>query len=252
MSDVPTNSHERWEELAAGYALDALEPDEELLFTEHLRTCAECEAVLRDHQLVAAQLASLAHEEDAAPPSWSSIRPHVVADGQQPPALTPLAADVVDLESRRRRRQPRILGAAAAILVLAGAGVVVWQSTGSSTTTPATQAVRACEKQAGCSVVRLHTPDGAAPGIVLVSSDSATMVPTAMAPAPAGKTYVLWQLLRNGGPTAVASFSNVRSNESARLVMPYDDTAAFAVSVEQAGLPPSQPTHVIAVGNTSA
>jgi hypothetical protein len=247
MNDVPANPHEQWEELAAGYALHALEPDEELRFTEHLRTCSICADVLRDHELVAAQLAALAHEEDAAPPAWNSVRQAVVGADQRP------AAPVVDLAERRRRRQPRILGAAAALVVLAGAAVTVWHGGGSSTkTSPAIQAVQACQKQPGCSVVRLHTPDGAAPGIVLVSDDHATMLPTAMAPAPTGKTYVLWQLLRNGGPTAVASFADTRGEPSARLVMPYDDTAAFAVSVEPAGLPPSQPTHVVAVGNTSA
>ena len=34
--------------------------------------------------------------------------------------------------------------------------------------------------------------------------------------------------------------------------MSYADTAAFAVSVESAAVPPSQPTQVVAIGNTTA
>lgn len=253
MNDVPTGTHEQWEELAAGYALYALEPEEELRFTEHLGGCPGCAQLLREHELVAAQLATLAHDEDNAPPSWSSISPSVVQGPARAPEETAGPTEtVVSIEAaRRRRHQPRLLGAAAAAVVLAGAGVVVWQTGGSSPQAPGARAVSSCQHRTGCVVVRLHTPDGAAPGIVLVSDGHATMVPTAMAPAPAGKTYVLWQLLRNGGPTAVASFGDVRHQQTAPLVMPYDDTAAFAVSVETAGVPPSQPTHVVAVGNTA-
>ena len=236
-------THDDWDELAAGYALHALEPDEEQRFTEHLAGCDECMAAVREHELVAAQLGSLAHsDEDVPAPAWSAIRSSVV--GEPAP---------VSLDARRkaRRRQPMVLGAAAAAVVLAAAGIVVWQTNGSSTT-PAERALQSCRQQSGCSVVRLHASRGADPAIVLVSSERVTMVPLAMKPAPKGKEYVLWQLLRSGAPTPVAELTDASGPSSAGLVMPYADTAAFAVSVESSSVPPSQPTQVVAIGNTTA
>lgn len=236
-------THEHWEELAAGYALHALEPDEELQFTEHLAGCDDCVVMLREHELVAAQLGSLAHaDEDVTAPTWSAIRASVV-DDHAPVSL--------DARRRSRRRQPLLLGAAAAVAAIAAAGVVVWQ-TGSGTTTPADRALQSCRHQTGCSVVRLHASRGADPAIVLVSAERVTMVPLAMKPAPKGKEYVLWQLLRSGAPTPVAELTDASAPSSAGLIMPYADTAAFAVSVESASVPPSQPTQVVAIGNTTA
>jgi hypothetical protein len=236
-------THEAWDELAAGYALHALEPDEELQFSEHLAGCDECVALLRDHELTAAQLGSLAHSDDEArAPTWGAIRGAVVGEP------TPVS---LDAHRRARRRAPWVLGAAAAAVVIAVAGVVVWQTSGSSTS-PAERALQSCRHQAGCSVVRLHAAHGADPAVVLVSADRVTMVPLAMKPAPRGKEYVLWQLLRSGAPTPVAEVTDASGPSSAGLVMPYADTAAFAVSVESASVPPSQPTQVVAVGNTTA
>ena len=237
-------THDQWDELAAGYALHALEPDEELRFTEHLAGCAECAASLRDHDLVAAQLGSLAHsDEDVPAPGWNTLRGSIVG-----------TAAPVSLEDHRRtraRRQPWLLGAAAAAVLIAGAGVAVWQTQGTSTT-PAARAISACEHRTGCSVIRLHASSGAEPGAVLVSGDRVTMVPLAMQAPPAGKQYVLWQVLRSGAPTPINGFRSASDTSSAPLVMSYADTAAFAVSLETTTWPPSQPSKLLAIGNTSA
>jgi len=237
-------THDEWDELAAGYALHALEPDEEQRFTQHLATCAECSAILGDHELVAAQLGSLAYDNDESdePPSWSAIRGGVIGE----PAPVSL-----DEHRRARRKQPWILGAAAAVIAAVAATVVVSQTTGGSA--PAsTRAISSCRHMTGCSVISLHTATGGAPGVVLVSAGKATMVPLAMKPAPVGSQYVLWQMLRTGAPVPVDGFRSGSALQTAPLVMSYADTAAFAVSVEPASAPPSQPTNVIAIGNTSA
>jgi anti-sigma-K factor RskA len=238
-------THDAWDELAAGHALHALEPDEELRFNEHLATCDECTKVLREHELVAAQLGALAYaddDEDVSVPEWSTIRTAVV--GKSVPTS-------LDARRQAKRRQPRILAAAAAAVVIAAAGLAVWQTRGTSTS-PAERALQSCRHQAGCTVVRLHASRGADPAVVLVSADRVTMVPLAMKPPAQGKQYVLWQLLRSGAPTPVAEITDASDPTSAGLVMSYADTAAFAVSVESASVPPSQPTQVVAIGNTTA
>ena len=239
MSDRHAMSHDEWDELAAGFALHALEPDEEALFARHLADCAQCTASLRAHDLVAAQLGSLAGDDDTAPP-WSAMRGAVIGT----------TAPVVSLQRARARRRPsRLLSAAAAGVVLAAVGVVTWRLTDTSPT-PASQAIAKCEHTAGCNVVKLRTTTGATPGVVLVSDGRATMVPLDMKPPAADRTYVLWQLLRKGSPTPVGEFRATKGEVSAPLATPYADTAAFAVSLEPAGPTPSQPTEVLAVGQT--
>ena len=237
------DTHDRWDELAAGYALDALEPDEELAFTEHLAGCDICARQLDEHSFVAAQLGSLAGDAEVRPPAWSTLRIGVVGHDRPSPVLP--------LQRRRPAALPRLLAAAAAVIVLAGIGVLSWQAT-QPTTTAATRAIADCRHHTGCSVVRLHTPTGVHAAVVLVSDDRATLVPLAMKPAAASRTYVVWQLPRAGSPTPVTTFAATGSDTTAPLVMSYADTAAFAVSLEPAGTPPSQPTDVLAVGNATA
>lgn len=59
--DPPVN-HSDYEELAAGFALGALEPDEEQAFQRHLEGCPACKTTVREFEELTA---SLAH---AAPP----------------------------------------------------------------------------------------------------------------------------------------------------------------------------------------
>jgi hypothetical protein len=236
-------SHDEWDELAAGYALDALEPDEELLFTDHLSTCDECAAMLPDHELVAAALGSLAYADgDPAAPAWAAVRDAVVG----PPMPVSL-----DARRRSRRRQPWLVGAAAAAVVVTGAAIVISNSAGDSGSA-ADRAIDSCRHRPSCSVIRLHASQGADPGVVLVSANRATMVPLTMPAPPAGEEYVLWQLPRSGAPKAVAEFTDPSTPSDAELVISYADTAAFAVSVEPAAARPSQPTHVLARGSTPA
>src|SRR4051812_19146712 len=142
--------HDRWDELAAGYALDALEPAEEAELMAHLDECDICRGALRDHELVAAQLAALADDADVTPPAWSAIRTGIV--GAAPATGTD---DVVVLSDRRtaRVRSPRVLGAvAAAFVIIAAISTVIAVRSGPSDTA---QAVSACRSETTCHVVEL-------------------------------------------------------------------------------------------------
>lgn len=54
------SGHEQFEELAAGYALDALEPADEQAFLQHAATCPDCTQVLAGFREVAAAIANVA------------------------------------------------------------------------------------------------------------------------------------------------------------------------------------------------
>jgi len=250
-----------WEELAAGFALHALDPEEEVAFRAHLADCGTCQATLDDDSLVAAQLASLVDDTTTAAPPWSRIRPVLGAPQQPeeslrpPQPLRPMPARPDTAVRLPHQRHARLLAAAAAFVGLAGVAVAGWQiadRSGGSGGVPS--AVSACRASSSCHVVRLLADSKAEAGDVLVREGSAAVVPTAMPALDASHVYVLWQIPRDGRPTPVAALPHVASSkagEAVTLVIPYADTTAFAMSVERADQVPTQPTKVVAIGTAT-
>ena len=149
------SAHDEWDELAVGYALTALEPDEMERFIDHLVSfCAQCQQAVDDTAGVGAELA-IALPMPIAPPSDAlrgavlsaalAARPAVpqstadldrvapvtqlpqstrpaepAAATEAPPVRTSGAHRVTDLSERRERRVSRSAG----WLVAAAAAVV--------------------------------------------------------------------------------------------------------------------------------
>jgi anti-sigma-K factor RskA len=268
MTEQPNVSHEEWDELAAGYALDALAPEDAQRLADHIATCARCRRNLDDFALVAAQLGSLADDEEPAP-GWQRIRPAVLGpDGRRvEPVYGPEPDETSTLDSSQPVvpsprptpplwRRPRVLAAAAAVLLIA-AGALGWQLGTRSGRSPVTAAVAACERQPGCQVVRLHDAgtggadrDRAA---VLVDAGRASLVPLKLASAPDARMYVLWQMPRDGSPVAITTFRQTgQQTPSTPLIEDYGDTAAFAISLEPTGSAPRRPTDIVALGAAPA
>lgn len=122
------DEHARFEELAAGHALNALEPGDEEAFLAHLPSCAACERALAEHIETAAHLAYAADPVELPDALLGRIRADVAASGR---AMTPAPAPevqpaaVVGLDAERARRRPSLLlsrtwlgAAAAGVLVL--------------------------------------------------------------------------------------------------------------------------------------
>jgi hypothetical protein len=234
-----------WEELAAGHALHALTPPDEQRFLSHLAECDECVAALDDYTLVAAQLGSVADSEPDEAPSWQQIRGGIVGEHVAP---------VVRLDDRRRMRAARVLGAAAAVVTAAAIGVAGWQLSGTSHShpSPGIAALSACEHQVGCHAIRLHAPNGRNVAAVIVNGSAATVAPLTLGAAPAGRTYVLWQMPSDGSPIPVSEFRTTdRQTASTPLPTSYADTTAFAISLERSNVTPHRPTDVLAVGTAT-
>ena len=229
-----TGPHERWDELAAGFALDALEPAEEAELMDHLEECETCRATLRDHQHVAAQLGALADDDDVAPPPWSAIRTGIVGELAERPAA--------------RSRRPLLLGAAAAGVAVIAAAVSVVSLGGGTSARDA--AVSACRAESACHVVELSRGSHER-AVVIVRNGTARLVPTDLDTPSSGRVYALWQLPSDGKPTLLAQPVSRSGSSSTPLVLPYDDTAAFALSVEPPGPRATAPTTVVAVGTAT-
>src|SRR3954454_11551139 len=96
------DEHARFEELAAGHALNALEPGDEEAFLAHLTGCAVCERALAEHVETAAHLAYAADPVPLADALLGRNRGEVKASGRAMPTPPALSLDV----ERSRRRVP--------------------------------------------------------------------------------------------------------------------------------------------------
>jgi anti-sigma-K factor RskA len=116
--DTPM-SHSEFEELAAGYVLGALEPDDEHDFRQHLGGCATCEANVRELEAVVGELAYAAPPVNPPETLWAGIRREIEPQAARRVA-TPGAAP-------RRRASRRLLpGLAAAAAILLVVALSVW------------------------------------------------------------------------------------------------------------------------------
>ena len=116
--DTPM-SHSEFEELAAGYVLGALEPDDEHDFRRHLDGCETCEANVRELEAVVGELAYAAPSVDPPHTLWAGIRRGIEPEAARR-AATPGAAP-------RRRAGRRLLpGLAAAAAILLVVALSVW------------------------------------------------------------------------------------------------------------------------------
>jgi anti-sigma-K factor RskA len=117
--DTPMN-HSEYEQLAAGYVLGALEPDDEHVFRHHLGGCPECEANVRDLEEVVGTLAYAAPPADPPETLWASIQREIRPEQRRPAQPPPRAA------RQRRRLPPLVARLAAAAAIVALAALSVW------------------------------------------------------------------------------------------------------------------------------
>src|SRR5689334_25039882 len=110
--------------LVAPYALDALDPDEEREFEEHLASCESCRRALARLREAAASLAYAA--PGPAPPAALKERILDQARAERP--------NVVSLPRRRSWTAP--LAAAAAVAAAAAIALGVWSDTPTTETDP--------------------------------------------------------------------------------------------------------------------
>ncbi len=231
MTEPEPAGHERWDELAAGHALHALEPAEVVEFDRHRHGCTRCQATYDEMSFVAAGLGALAATDAAGTPSWRRMRAGIVV---------PATAPSPRRDSRRRRLLPAA-AVAAALAVAVVVGVVVTGGGSPSLT------VASCARDAGCHQVVLRTPAGRDAATVLVRGRTATIASVAIGAPPAGSEWVLWQVPRGGGPVFVRSFGAAPTSAPS-LPTSYAGSASFALSREPAGTRPAQPTQVVATG----
>lgn len=269
MSD-PGPDHARFDELAAGYALHALEPDEESQFRTHARHCPLCQQALAGYADVAAALAETAPPAEPSPELGPRILAVALARDPGHDRADTRAADqgaarrgtrpakdarVVPLRRHPRPRWLKPAAAAAAAALIAGG---TWAGLAASQGNSAPPPLAACGHPGACPEVPLTgTAAHQTTARVIITAGSAWLLASGL-PANDAKSqiYVLWQITAAHAPLPVGSF-DIRSGarqpiKVGQLAASYNGTKAFAVSLEHGRVIPASPSHVVAQGQLPA
>jgi hypothetical protein len=252
------------EELAAGWALRALEPEDEHVLRAHLPGCSTCQEIVRSTEQVAALLGGAVPQED--PPA--RLRQKVLGAAARTPqqAYEPLpfrlGASIAETPGRPaeivERPKPRSrvaqLAAAAVVVVLAVAvGVLGWQVSRLDGQQQAQAEIMSMLGDPTMHRTVLRATDGQEAAVLLSAPDSAAVVPLGLRPNnSADQIYVVWGL-STGTPVALSSFDV--SGTTAQLLS-WNSAAAkhqkFAISLEPGRSLPAKPTDVVASGQVTS
>lgn len=217
-------------DLAAPYALNALEPDERERFESHLEECESCRADV-GHLLEGAALIGI-EAETPAPPSMKAAVMRRIGGADPAPAV-------------RRGFLPAgfrrwlVAGAAAAVLALAVAAGAVLLSPGEN----AFDTVAAAGDGVVLELPATDAYDGVVPAARVAFSPSrgeAAIEFAGLAPVGADATYEAW-IIADGAATPAALFRPENGGAVVRLDGTPREGALIGITIEPAGGSP-QPT----------
>jgi anti-sigma factor RsiW len=211
-------------ELTAGYALDALDPEERRDFEAHLAGCERCREDLASFWSVGEALAVAT----SGPAPSADLRERILAAARAEPQV------VVPFEPRRRRALP-VLSSAVAVAAIALVAVGFWALRLSSDLDETRSALERQREAAAvladpsARTVALQAGDGR---LVVTQDGRAALLVSGLDPAPAGKTYEMW-VIEDETPAPAGLFAG---DEAA---VPVDGTVdpgdIVAVTIEDEG-----------------
>jgi anti-sigma-K factor RskA len=277
--NAPRDEHAEFDELAVGWALHALEPDDEESFAVHLRGCSRCTVTVQTTTGALTEIAGALPEDEPPPALRDRIMGAVAREPQEtqdpqepqqhrppatpppaiPPAATPAPSPAPGASTPSWRRG-RVLAAAAAVLaVVVGLGVwnVVLQGDRDHQASLAQLYSRAVHDVTRPGVPRAQlTTAAGTPMATVVGGDEKLRVVTVRMPENDTRTsvYVLWGVPKHGPPTAIGTFDVTRDGINDTVVRSTHAGArfpAYAVSHEPGRQAPTRPSAVIASGTVS-
>ena len=279
LGDVPVPDHQVFDELAVGWALHALEPEDEAAFAVHLPGCARCAATIAETTDVMGAMARDLPPDEPSADLHARLRAAVETAEQVPaparpapaapagppealrglaPAPTPRAPD----RSRwRRALAPSLVAAAVAAIV----GLGLWNVFLSSAQERLQETVAAQEEvmavllapgQATIAPLQEVDAEGRTVATVVVRGDELQVVADGLSVNDADDTtYVVWGL-GEGAPVPLGTFDVSRSQMDVRTVgSPATDLDGFplyGISLEPGQEAPPEPTEVVATGEVTS
>lgn len=279
-------THREFDELAVGWSLRALEPDDEARFARHLPDCPRCLRTVRDAEELAAGMALSLPSDEPSPDLRGRILAAAASEPRQSQSeSTAPREDRAPVFGQRRRvggdpqsapgadrnavvrlfRSPALLrtfAAAAAMTVIVGLGLwnVRLDSQNQDSQALATQQAKVLDELSNGGVYRLaplESRDGRSVGTVMVHDGGARVMSNGLAVNDtADSTYVLWGLRDELFPVALGTFDVTTAALDVRPVGSVttgaDQYGGYAVSLEPGRSAPSTPTDVIATGTVGS
>ncbi len=236
--DTPM-SHSEFEELAAGYVLGALEPDDEHNFQRHLGGCATCEANVRELEAGVGELAYAAPPVDPPDTLGAGIRREIHPEAARL-AAAPGTAPRRGAGGLGRRLLPGLAAAAAILMVVA---LSVWNLSLRDENAAIRDRVAALERATqlandpNASLVTMDDvpgPEGAQATVVASSrQDRGVLLIESLPPLARDRVYELW-----GVPQG-----NIDNAQKALVFVPLRRQGVHALEFEV----PIQPGTVFAI-----
>jgi anti-sigma-K factor RskA len=268
---VPGDDHTFYDELAVGWALHALEPEDEDVFTQHLPDCGRCaRTVAETSEVMAAMAADLPRTEPS--PQLRDRLSAAVAETEQvrrPVDEEPAERSATGFPRYRavepdepgrsalRRRLPSLALVAAAVLVILGLGiwnVFLADSRDDLRATVAQQEriVNELLTPGAAKVAALSNTDGEAVATVVARPDRLDVVSYGLSANDTdSETYVVWGL-QGSDATALGVFDVSGSQIELETVgsgeTGLDEYAQYGISIEPGQVAPPAPTDVVAIG----
>ncbi len=251
------------EELAVGWAMHSLEPDEEAVVRDHLPTCPTCQRTAQATQEVLAGIGGAVRQEQPPPHLRARLLEQIEHIPQDEPVEhRPRHATPTPLpRPRHHRRTGRVLlAAAAAVAVLAAGGYLGVRVNQLSGEVAASQArtndlnralLLAADPTTNRALLRTDTGNDAA--VVLSGPTAAAVMPVNLNPNDTGHVYVVWGASTTP-PVPLAVF-DVRAGSTDPQLLSWSTDAhkhtTFAVSLEPGRQPPATPSRVLALGQVA-
>lgn len=272
--------HTTYDELAVGWALHALEPEDEAVFAAHLADCARCaRTVAETSEVMAAMAADLPAVEpsedlrrrlaEAVERTEQVRRPSLPRQVMRPGAahstdVAPARVRALSFDRPGWRRVLPTALVAAAVAAIVGLGV--WnvvlarsQENLQSTVAAQSQIMNALLSPGQAAVAPLtdaEKKNGRTLATVVARDNGADVVANGLpVNDPADSTYVLWGM-RGNQPVPLGTFDVVQSRLDLRTVgsgqSGLDRYTTFGISLEHGRQAPSKPTKMVALGQVTS
>jgi anti-sigma-K factor RskA len=251
-------------EQAVGWALHALEPDEEIAVALHLPECPSCRAAVHETEEVVAGLGFAAEQVEPPAGLRAAIMNAAVETPQNVPVRTrPAEPEPVAVRAQQRPAEPppswmtrrRLVAASVALVAVVAVG-------GLAVRTVQLEQMRTQQAQSISELVGTLAPsgsrhavlaagDGAAMGAVVLDNGVRKLVTVGMPPNTASTTYVLWGIDGRSAPVALGTFDVTSTDahvQSVGSMGQNDGYTAYAVSLEKGRAAPPAPSTVVAKG----
>jgi anti-sigma-K factor RskA len=266
----PPTDHAGYDELAVGWALHALEPEDEAMFLAHLPGCERCARTVDQTREVMSAMATDLPPAEPSEGLLGRIRAAVDETGQlpEPPAAVavrpvravPPPRASAPSPSRWRRVVPVGL-VAAALAAIVGLGlwnVVLASDRDKLQTTVAEQSavMQGLLSPGRATIAPLKSPDGKPVATVVARGDQVNLIMQGLAVNdPSANTYVLWSM-DDGNAESLATF-DVTSSQIAMKTVGSGSTGfsqhdIYGISLEPGRKAPSLPTEVVATGQVNS